>query len=134
MSSVLWQQELERWLLAHLSAITLVSTRHRQGEYEGGAREYRADDRVWAGQMTGQHGPVLRFMRHDAHSHRGSSKEEEKRSGKKAARTSLKTCAAVDQFFSSDALQERTLVQNTPYARVSVPDSRLFHAGGLRTS
>ena len=25
-----------------------------------------ADDRVWAGQMTGQHGPVLRFMRHDA--------------------------------------------------------------------
>ena len=28
--------------------------------------EYRADDRVWAGQMTGQHGPVLRFMRHDA--------------------------------------------------------------------
>ena len=33
---------------------------------EGGWREYRADDRVWAGQMTGQHGPVLRFMRHDA--------------------------------------------------------------------
>ena len=33
---------------------------------EGGGYEYRADDRVWAGQMTGQHGPVLRFVRHDA--------------------------------------------------------------------
>ena len=32
MSSELWQQELERWLLARLSAITLKSTRHRQGE------------------------------------------------------------------------------------------------------
>ena len=33
---------------------------------EGGWSEYRADDHVWAGQMTGQHGPVFRFMRHDA--------------------------------------------------------------------
>jgi len=32
MSSEVWQQELERWLLAHLSAITPESTRHRQGE------------------------------------------------------------------------------------------------------
>ena len=43
----------------------------------------------------------------------------------------------VPQFFSSDALQtgtERTLVRHTPYARVSVPDSRLFHAGGPRTT
>ena len=47
---------------------------------EGGWREYRADDRVWAGRMTGQHGPVLRFMRHDAQREleEGREKEQEK--------------------------------------------------------
>ena len=44
---------------------------------EGGWREYRADDRVWAGQMTGQHGPVLRFMRHDAERELEEGREEE---------------------------------------------------------
>ena len=44
---------------------------------EGGGREYRADDRVWAGQMTGQHGPVLRFMRHDAQRELEEGREEE---------------------------------------------------------
>ena len=47
---------------------------------EGGGYEYRAADRVWAGQMTGQHGPVLRFMRHDAEREleEGRKEEEEK--------------------------------------------------------
>ena len=31
-----------------------------------GWREYRADELVWAGLMTGLRGPVLRFMRVDA--------------------------------------------------------------------
>ena len=35
-----------------------------------GWREYRADELVWAGLMTGLHGPVLRFMRVDAQSER----------------------------------------------------------------
>ena len=56
MSSELWQQELERWLLArpsvcHVSAITL-SRLGTAKVSEGGGCEYRADDRVWAGQMT----------------------------------------------------------------------------------
>ena len=48
---------------------------------EGGGREYRADDHVWAGRMTGQHGPVLRFMRHDAQREQllSSWKEREER-------------------------------------------------------
>ena len=33
-----------------------------------GRREHRADELVWAGLMTGLHGPVLRFMRVDAQS------------------------------------------------------------------
>ena len=35
-----------------------------------GRREHRADELVWAGLMTGLHGPVLRFMRVDAQSER----------------------------------------------------------------
>ena len=35
-----------------------------------GLREYRADELVWAGLMTGLRGPVLRFMRVDMQSER----------------------------------------------------------------
>ena len=45
---------------------------------EGGWREYRADDRVWAGRMAGQHGPVLRFMRHDAQRELEEGREKER--------------------------------------------------------
>ena len=69
MNSELWQQEHDRWLLAHLLAAPSRSTRHRQAKVSGaGWREYRADELVWAGLMTGLRGPVLRFMRVDAQS------------------------------------------------------------------
>ena len=70
---------------------------------EGGGSEYRADDHVWAGRMTGQHGPVLRFMRHDAQRERLLSSEK---SGKKGGRLEK---LWVPQFFSSDELQSGRL-------------------------
>ena len=38
MNSELWQQEPDRWLLAHLLAAPSRSTRHRQGEWSRAAR------------------------------------------------------------------------------------------------
>ena len=38
MNSELWQQEHDRWLLAHLLAAPSRSTRHRQGEWSRAAR------------------------------------------------------------------------------------------------
>ena len=71
MNSELWQQEPDRWrLLAHLLA---APSNHRLGTDKvsgAGWREYRADELVWAGLMTGLRGPVLRFMRVDAQSER----------------------------------------------------------------
>ena len=70
---------------------------------ERGGREYRADDHVWAGRMTGQHGPVLRFMRHDAQREQLLSSEKSgKKGGEKTVREE-KLC--VPLFFSSDELQ-----------------------------
>ena len=70
---------------------------------EGGWREYRADDRVWAGQMTGQHGPVLRFMRHDAQRERLLLPSFLAKKGKKVEKL------RVALFFSSDELQSGRL-------------------------
>ena len=69
---------------------------------EGGWREYRADDRVWAGRMTGQHGPVLRFMRHDAQ--REFQGEREKEDGELKSYVRLSS-----SHFSSDELQSGRL-------------------------
>ena len=59
---------------------------------------------MWAGRMTGQHGPVLRFMRHDAQREQllSSGKEREERRKVEKLR--------VPQFFSSDALQSGRLI------------------------
>ena len=60
---------------------------------------------MWAGRMTGQHGPVLRFMRHDAQS---EQLEGGKKSGKKGGEK--KSCGYLGtRFFSSDALQSGRL-------------------------
>ena len=112
-----------------LSAITPVSTRGSPRDLkvsEGGWREYRADDRVWAGQMTGQHGPVLRFMRHDAQRdwEKGREEERERRRVEKFR---------VAPRVKSERATERTHYYRTHTDRVSAITCRLFHAGGLRT-
>ena len=70
MNSELWQQEPDRWLRYLPRLQDRLGTDKVSG---AGRREHRADELVWAGLMTGLHGPVLRFMRVDAQSEHASS-------------------------------------------------------------